>query len=99
MEHTACIGVKRDFRNTAIACSLKRWAALVGCIVGLLLFFFVVGPFFLEMPAIAPLANFIEERGIDAGALYYTDIEEFSEANINMENTMQYMPEGNGLSK
>lgn len=99
MEHTACMGVKRDFRNTATACSLKRWAALVGCIVLLLLFFFVIGPFFLEMPAIAPLADFIEEREIDAGALYYTDIEEFSEANINMENTMQYMPEGNGVSE
>ena len=99
MDHTACIGVKGEFRNTATACSLKRWAALVVSIACVLLFFFVVGPFFLEMPAIAPLADFIEERGIDAGALYYTDIEEFSEANINMENTMQYMPEGNGVSK
>ena len=38
--------------------------------------------------------EFIEERDIDAGALYYTDIEEFSEAEINMENTMRFPPSG-----
>ena len=39
-----------------------------------------------------PFTDFIEERGIDAGALYYTELEEFAEAEAQMSNTMVYMP-------
>ncbi len=55
-------------------------------------FIFFVGPCMDRFESVKPLVAFIEERGIDAGALYYTDIEEFSEANIHMDNTMEYMP-------
>ncbi|MBT4290297.1 MAG: hypothetical protein HOD92_23475 [Deltaproteobacteria bacterium] len=55
-------------------------------------FMFYVGPWVDTFESVKPLIDFIEERDIDAGALYYTEIEEFSEANINMENTMDYTP-------
>ncbi len=57
-------------------------------------YFFMVflAPQFDKLESVKPLINFIEERDIDAGALYYTEIEEFSVANIHMENTMDYMP-------
>ena len=55
-------------------------------------FILVVAPMIDKHPAVKPLIDFIDERDIDAGALYYTEIEEFSEANINMENTMDYTP-------
>ena len=57
-----------------------------------LVFIFFVGPCMDRFEGVKPLVTFIEERNIDAGALYYTDIEEFSEANIHMDNTMEYMP-------
>ena len=66
-----------------------KMIALMGLCVG---FIYSVGPVFNNRPYVKPLVDFIEERDIDAGALYYTEIEEFSEANINMENTMDYMP-------
>lgn len=58
------------------------------------LFMFQVAPRMEKFSSIQPIVNFIEERSIDADALLYTEIEEFSEANINMENTMDYMPRG-----
>jgi len=57
-------------------------------------FIFYVGPFLDTLEVNKPLVNFIEENDIDAGALYYTEIEEFSDANINMENTRDYTPRG-----
>ena len=53
-------------------------------------FMFVIGPELERIPLVRPLITFIEARDIDAGAYYYTDIEEFSEADIHMSNTMAY---------
>jgi len=39
-----------------------------------------------------PMADFIEESDINANMYFYTEVEEFSEANINLENTMTYPP-------
>ena len=58
----------------------------------ILIFMFGIAPLMDRLPFIRPLVDFIEERDIDAGALYYTEIEEFSEAAIQMENTMDYGP-------
>jgi len=59
------------------------------------LFMFQIAPRLAETRAIKPLTQFINERNIDATALYYTEIEEFSEAEINMRNTMTYPPKSN----
>lgn len=70
-------------------------------VAGLLLGIFIcLGVIYIFIPAVCrmesvqPLITFIEERDIDAGALYYTEIEEFSIANINMENSMDFPPKG-----
>ncbi len=71
------------------------WKGVIQLIIcfGLCLgFIFFVGPWMSRFELVKPLFTFIEERGIDTGALYYTDIEEFSEANLHMENTMDYTP-------
>jgi hypothetical protein len=61
--------------------------------ISLILFFiFGIGPLLDKAPYIRPMVQFIEEREIDATALYYTEIEEFSEAEINMRNSMDYAP-------
>ena len=59
----------------------------------ILIFIFGVGPLLDTAPYIEPMVRFIEEREIDATALYYTEIEEFSEAAVNMENSMVYTPQ------
>ncbi|MCP4110540.1 MAG: hypothetical protein GY749_34300 [Desulfobacteraceae bacterium] len=72
--------------------ALKRWGSFLLCIALILTFIFVIGPLMERLPFVRPVISFIEEREIDATALYYTEIEEFSEAEINMRNTMDYQP-------
>ena len=57
---------------------------------------FVIAPAIEKSPAVKPLADFIEESGIDASALYYTEVEEASIAELNMRHTMEFMPKGAG---
>ncbi|MCP4115350.1 MAG: hypothetical protein GY737_08070 [Desulfobacteraceae bacterium] len=59
---------------------------------GCLLFILLAGLMIDDHGMVRPLIRFIEERDIDAGALYYTEVEEFSYANAVMENTMAYPP-------
>jgi hypothetical protein len=70
----------------------KGVARLLVSIILILLFIFYLAPWMTALPMLRPLMNFIEERGIDAGALYYTEVEEFAEAEAQMDNTMVYMP-------
>ena len=69
---------------------IKKAAKLILCILVILIFIFYIGPLIEKLPLVQPLVQVIDERDIDASALYYTEIEEFSEANTNMENTMKY---------
>ena len=55
-------------------------------------FIFYVGPWMDTFESVQPMINYIEKHSIEANAMYYTEVEEFSEANINMENTMDYTP-------
>lgn len=68
---------------------------LLGILVCLGVIYIVI-PAVCRMESVQPLITFVEERDIDAGALYYTEIEEFSIANINMENSMDFPPKGPG---
>jgi hypothetical protein len=55
-------------------------------------FMFVLAPLAQKIPMVNTLTTFIEETGIDAGALFYTEVEEASEAELNMRHTMKYPP-------
>jgi len=39
------------------------------------------------------IADFIDERSIEAGAYFHTEVEEFAEADVTMRNTRDYAPE------
>ncbi len=68
--------------------------ALVLCMVAVAVFVLYIAPA-LEAPlGLAPVARFIDERDINANMYFYTEVEQFSEANINMDNTMKYPPDG-----
>ena len=72
----------------------KGLAALLFSVVAIIFFLFYIGPQLEKLPLIQPIAQFIDERGIEANMYFYTEVEEFSEANINMDNTMKYPPKG-----
>ena len=58
----------------------KKWGALLLSMGLIGLFMFGIAPLGHRLPAIQRLAGFIEESGIDASALYYTEVEEASVA-------------------
>ena len=76
----------------------RRWARLFLCIFIIWAFMFIAAPWVEKTPAVAPIICFIDENYIDASALYYTEIEEFFEAEIHMENTMNFAPRGHSGS-
>ena len=65
---------------------------LVAAVAAILFFMLWLGPRLEKTAYVAPMAEFIEERGIEANMYFYTEVEAFSEANINMDNTMKYPP-------
>ncbi|MCG8470262.1 MAG: hypothetical protein MI742_00195 [Desulfobacterales bacterium] len=68
----------------------KRVLKLILCLVAVGAVIWGTGPLLNDWKVVKPLITFIEDRDIDAGAYYYTDIEEFAEAGLNMDNTMEY---------
>ena len=56
------------------------------------LFMFVLAPWMAESPRIKPLAQFIENTGIDASALYYTEVEETADAEMYLIDARRYSP-------
>lgn len=73
---------------------MKTLRGLFFGIAVILFFMFGIAPWMERLPGIRPVVNLIIEREIDASALYYTDIEEFSDAAVYMANTMDYPPTG-----
>ena len=71
---------------------IKGWVGLLISVLTIIIFLFVIGPWVEKLPVFQPLADFIDERDIEANMYFYTEVEEFSEAQINMNNTMQYPP-------
>ena len=72
----------------------KGVVALLFSILAIMLCLFYVGPQLEKLPLIQPITRFIDERGVEANMYFYTEVAEFSEAHINMDNTMDYPPQG-----
>jgi len=68
----------------------KGWLLLCAWIAAIVIFMLVVGPALLQRSALQPMAEMIEERGIEANMYFYTEVEVFYEANVNMDNTWAY---------
>jgi hypothetical protein len=82
------------FRDATTTGKVKRLAGLIGTLLLIWVLMTYVGPWGKNSTAIRPIMEFIEERDIDAGALYYTDLEEFAEAEIHINHTMDFTPRG-----
>ncbi|MEW6671755.1 MAG: hypothetical protein AB1427_08620 [Thermodesulfobacteriota bacterium] len=73
---------------------LKHWA---GLFIGLLIIWLLMAyaaPWGRQTETLRPIMDVIEERGIEATAYYYTDMEEFAEAEINITHALRYPPMG-----
>ena len=95
MAHIQCLGEASRFGAFRASNRVRRVMALLLSIAAILIFLFMIGPAFTRLPGFRPIVDFIDERGIEANAYYYTEVEEFSEADINMNNTMDYGPKDN----
>lgn len=95
MESATCLGDSTEIMQVPSESKGKGVFALLVSIALVLVFILVIGPMVAQLPMIKPLTDFIEERQIDAGALFYTEIEEFSEAELNLRHTMKYGPKDN----
>jgi hypothetical protein len=71
----------------------RRVAALLFSVLAIIFCLFYIGPQLEKLPLFEPVARFIDERGIEANVYFYTEVEEFSEAHINMDNSMDYPPQ------
>ena len=70
----------------------KSYLYLILCLSFIIIFVLYIAPCIDDLQYVKPLTTFIDERQINAGALYYTEIEEFSIAEINVKNTIDYLP-------
>ncbi len=73
---------------------MTRIGKLALCIAAVLFFIFFLGPWMENIPLIKNHVQLVNEQNIDASALYYTEIEQFADAEMNIENTIDYMPKG-----
>jgi hypothetical protein len=79
-------------RPSGLPEALKRWGALLLGLFVIWLFVFVLAPRVAEHDAVRPLVQFVEESGIDAGALYYTETKETGDAENYLRNSFLYPP-------
>ncbi|MBN1105625.1 MAG: hypothetical protein JXL84_19610 [Deltaproteobacteria bacterium] len=72
---------------------LTSWLKLLLGIALIVLFMIVMGPFEKLFPGMESMSRFIDERGIKATALYYTDIDEFGDATASLRDYLEYSHE------
>ncbi len=70
----------------------KPYAILLASIAAVIVFLHVLGPMWLETDALRPMAEFIEENEINANAYYYTEVEEFFQAERHMREYLGLAP-------
>jgi hypothetical protein len=73
----------------------RGWGTIFLTVGILILFIYVIGPMGLNAPMIKPIADFIEANNINANGYYYTDVAEFSDAEMHMKNSMGFAPKAN----
>ena len=83
-----------SFKNNPGLGLMRRW---IGLFIGILILWLLmayVAPWGRQTATLRPMMDIIEERGIKVTSYYYTDIEEFAEAEINITHSLRYAPTG-----
>ena len=76
---------------------IKSWFKLCIGVAVLFFLFYVVGPFVDSLPGLRPVAEFVDESGINAAAFYYTGVEEVADSVGYIRSSLEYPPK-NDLS-
>jgi hypothetical protein len=64
------------------------------CLLLVWAFMFALAPMLQALPTVRAIADSIDETGINASALYYTDLDETAEAEMFLRNAERYAPVG-----
>ena len=91
LSQTGPVGRRGD---AAGAFNLRGLLALMLSMLLIGIFMFYLGPKGEQTRVLQPMARFIDDRDIQANMYFYTEVEEFYEADVNMNNTMKYPPHG-----
>ena len=69
----------------------KGVLSLIAWMLGIWVFIFVFCPWLqTKNDSIQTLSTYIETSGIDAGAIYYTEVEEVGDADLAIRNTFRF---------
>lgn len=81
--------------NKNIENRLNQWLTLAGFALAVCVFIYGIGPALERIiPAAGAMGEFIEHNEINAGAMYYTDVEPTGAAELNSIHTFRYEPKG-----
>ncbi len=72
--------------------ALHKWSAFGLGIAVIFFFMFFLGPKLERLHMFEPIAAVIDEKNIEAGMYFYTDVDLFSEAQLNINNSMDFPP-------
>lgn len=73
-----------------IARPAAGWLRLTAGILCVWLFMFVLAPWVRTIGPVEEMLDFVEENDIDASALFYTEAEEFSDAEVAVRDALEY---------
>jgi len=79
-------------RPASAKARLKRWACLLAGLGAIVFFMFVAAPLMQRVEPVKTIHTFIRERDIDATPLFYTEAEEFSQAERHMRDAARFCP-------
>ncbi|MDH4320052.1 MAG: hypothetical protein OEV73_00995 [Desulfobulbaceae bacterium] len=69
----------------------KGWLALAAWLVLIWAFAFVFAPWLQDKSAsVRTLSDYIKASGIDAGAVYYTEVDEVGDADLMIRDTFRF---------
>ena len=69
---------------------MKRWMRLAAGVATIWLLVFVLAPWLQRWGPVGRFHAHVERSGIDATALFYTEIEEFATADVVIRDIMKY---------
>jgi hypothetical protein len=69
-----------------------RWLKLVAGFILIWTLIFGIGSLAQQLPGAKRMAQVIDERGLRATAVYYTDFEEPAEGSERIRDSLDYMP-------
>ena len=94
MMNAATIECRVPDNRDGLSATFRKWAALAAGIAVIWAFIFVIAPALQKNEMVRPLAEYVRESGIDASALYYTEVQETGEAEVYLRDALRYGPEG-----